>query len=369
MSQATTSDCVAGGRERGVKAAERPAAGHHDRRSRVTPGRVARRPSPTTIRIVGQRLGDSSAQLTLEDRPPSTTSALLSRPPNRRRPTAGENGRARASSRRSYTCSLTMREAGIGRVLVASLHQGIADILPTRLGLLRELAERRRPARGDDRPGAALRGAELPAAGRRRVSDDHRRAPASTPRSGRCSRCRRCSARSIKAAPVWLRSRLLLRLARQLVRSSYHGQPRDLAAAPRHGQRRRARVDLLHRARAGAASAVRFLRGRVHAAAGAVRPRARAPRSSRAAAPASRPACCRVALPNGHDAPAGGARDGAVGARARLLLAARARAASAAAAPRPAAARAAGAILVMPFENVDARRRASSGWAKRRRCC
>src|SRR6267154_2363484 len=27
-----------------------------------------------------------------------------------------------------------MREAGIGRVLVAILHQGIADILPTRLG-------------------------------------------------------------------------------------------------------------------------------------------------------------------------------------------------------------------------------------------
>jgi len=27
-----------------------------------------------------------------------------------------------------------MREAGIGRVLVASLHQAISDILPTRLG-------------------------------------------------------------------------------------------------------------------------------------------------------------------------------------------------------------------------------------------
>ena len=27
-----------------------------------------------------------------------------------------------------------MREAGIGRVLVASLHQAIGDILPTRLG-------------------------------------------------------------------------------------------------------------------------------------------------------------------------------------------------------------------------------------------
>ena len=27
-----------------------------------------------------------------------------------------------------------MRDAGIGRVLVASLHQGISDTLPTRLG-------------------------------------------------------------------------------------------------------------------------------------------------------------------------------------------------------------------------------------------
>ena len=27
-----------------------------------------------------------------------------------------------------------MRDAGVGRVLLASLHQGIADILPTRLG-------------------------------------------------------------------------------------------------------------------------------------------------------------------------------------------------------------------------------------------
>src|ERR1700687_4802415 len=27
-----------------------------------------------------------------------------------------------------------MREAGVGRVLVASLHQGIADVLPMRLG-------------------------------------------------------------------------------------------------------------------------------------------------------------------------------------------------------------------------------------------
>ena len=37
----------------------------------------------------------------------------------------------------------------------------------------------------------------------------------------------------------------------QLVRSSYQGSRAHLAAAPRHGQRRRARVDLLHGARAG----------------------------------------------------------------------------------------------------------------------
>ena len=55
------------------------------------------------------------------------------------------------------------------------------------------------------------------------------------------------SATILKAAPVWLRSRLLLRLARALVRNSYQRQPRDLADAARHRQHRPARVDLLHR--------------------------------------------------------------------------------------------------------------------------
>src|SRR6478609_5974651 len=60
---------------------------------------------------------------------PSTTSALLSRPPKRvARPPARM---AALRMARSYS---DMREAGIGRVLVASLHQGIADVLPTRLG-------------------------------------------------------------------------------------------------------------------------------------------------------------------------------------------------------------------------------------------
>ena len=80
----------------------------------------------------------------------------------------------------------------------------------------------------------------------------------------------------IRAAPVWLRRRLLLRLARGLVRDSYQRKPRDLAAPARHGQRRCPRLDLLHGPRAGAASALRLLCGRVHAAARAVQsPRAR----------------------------------------------------------------------------------------------
>ena len=90
-------------------------------------------------------------------------------------------------------------------------------------GLLRELAERRGSARGDDRAGAALRGVELPAAGRRRLSGDHQRGPANTQPSGRSSRCRRRSARRSRRRRRWLRSRMLLGVARQLVRNSYQG--------------------------------------------------------------------------------------------------------------------------------------------------
>ena len=116
-----------------------------------------------------------------------------------------------------------MREAGIGRVLVASLHQGDCRHPADAPRVLRELAERRRAARGDDRPGAAVCGAEFSAAGRRRLPASSPCAPASTRPSGRCSRCRRCGAALIKAAPAWLRTRMLLRLVASARPHSYQG--------------------------------------------------------------------------------------------------------------------------------------------------
>src|SRR3954469_751714 len=67
---------------------------------------------------------------------PSTSSALLSRPPKRVAWPPARIAALGASCfmlRRSSPSYPDMREAGIGRVLVASLHQGIADLLPTRL--------------------------------------------------------------------------------------------------------------------------------------------------------------------------------------------------------------------------------------------
>jgi bacteriochlorophyll 4-vinyl reductase len=115
-----------------------------------------------------------------------------------------------------------MRQAGIGRVLVASLHQGIADILPTRLGFyenwlnaegLREGTIGLAPLyavlsflrqEGDAYQIITTRAGEYAAEWTVQSMPSMQRA-------------------MIKAAPLWLRSRMLLRLARQLVRSSYQG--------------------------------------------------------------------------------------------------------------------------------------------------
>lgn len=115
-----------------------------------------------------------------------------------------------------------MRQAGIGRVLVASLHQGIADILPTRLGFyenwlnaegLREGTIGLAPLyavlsflrqEGDAYQMITTRAGEYAAEW----------TVASMPAAWRAL---------IKAAPAWLRGRLILRLARQLVRSSFRG--------------------------------------------------------------------------------------------------------------------------------------------------
>jgi bacteriochlorophyll 4-vinyl reductase len=115
-----------------------------------------------------------------------------------------------------------MREAGIGRVLVASLHQGIADILPTRLGFYENWLN----AEG-------LRDGTIGLAPLYAVLSFLRQEGAAyhmiTNRAGEYAAewtvesmppVRRAM---IRAAPAWLRGRLLLRLARQLVRSSYQG--------------------------------------------------------------------------------------------------------------------------------------------------
>jgi predicted hydrocarbon binding protein len=115
-----------------------------------------------------------------------------------------------------------MGEAGIGRVLVASLHQGIADILPTRLTFyenwlnaegLREGTIGLAPLyavlsflrqEGDAYQIITTRAGEYAAEWTVQSMKPIRRA-------------------ALRAAPVWLRRRMLLRLASQIVRSSYRG--------------------------------------------------------------------------------------------------------------------------------------------------
>ena len=115
-----------------------------------------------------------------------------------------------------------MRESGVGRVLVASLHQSIADLLPTRLAFYENWlnAEGLRDGtiglaplyavlsflrqEGDAYEMITTRAGEYAAEWTVQSMPPFRRA-------------------AVNAAPVWLRSRLLLRLARELVRSSYTG--------------------------------------------------------------------------------------------------------------------------------------------------
>jgi bacteriochlorophyll 4-vinyl reductase len=115
-----------------------------------------------------------------------------------------------------------MREAGIGRVLVASLHQGIADILPTRLAFYESWLN-----------SEGLREGTIGLAPLYAVLSFLRQEGAAydmiTARAGRyaaewtVASMTPLERRMIKAAPAWLRSRLSLRLARQLVRSCYQG--------------------------------------------------------------------------------------------------------------------------------------------------
>ena len=115
-----------------------------------------------------------------------------------------------------------MREAGIGRVLVASLHQGIADILPTRLAFYENWLN----AEGLREGTIGLAPLYAVLSFLRQEGDAYRLI---TTRAGEYAAewtvqsMPPVQRAMIKAAPVWLRSRMLLRLARRLVHNSYTG--------------------------------------------------------------------------------------------------------------------------------------------------
>jgi bacteriochlorophyll 4-vinyl reductase len=116
-----------------------------------------------------------------------------------------------------------MREPGVGRVLVASLHQAIADILPMRLGFYEGWlnAEGLREGTIGLAPLYAvlsfLRQEEGGAYQKITTCAGEYAAEWTVESMPSMQR------RILKAMPVWLRSRLLLGVARQLVHSSYQG--------------------------------------------------------------------------------------------------------------------------------------------------
>ncbi len=131
-----------------------------------------------------------------------------------------------------------MREAGIGRVLVASLHQGIADILPTRLAFYENWLN----AEGLREGTIGLAPLYAVLSFLRQEGDAY---TLITTRAGEYAADWTVQSMApiqramLKAAPLWLRSRMLLRLAQRLVHSSYRGS-RAIARV----QRGSARVDL-----------------------------------------------------------------------------------------------------------------------------
>ena len=115
-----------------------------------------------------------------------------------------------------------MREAGIGRVLVASLHQGIADILPNRLSFYENWLN----AEGLREGTIGLAPLYAVLSFLRQEGEPYQMI---TTRAGEYAAEWTVQSMSpvqrmlIRAAPNWLRCRLLVRLSRQLVRSTYRG--------------------------------------------------------------------------------------------------------------------------------------------------
>jgi bacteriochlorophyll 4-vinyl reductase len=121
-----------------------------------------------------------------------------------------------------YQKSLRMIEAGIGRLLVASLHQGIADLLPTRL----EFYEAWLNPSGlrDGRIGLAPLAAVLSFL--RQEGEPYKliagRAGEYTAEwtVAELSGIRRAI---IRMAPAWLRAHLVMSVARKMIRTTYRG--------------------------------------------------------------------------------------------------------------------------------------------------
>lgn len=115
-----------------------------------------------------------------------------------------------------------MPEAGVGRVLVASLHQGIADILPTRLSFYENWLN----AEGLREGTIGLAPLYAVLSFLRQEGEAYEMI---TTRAGQYAAEWTVQSMSplqrglLKAAPAWLRSRLLLRLSRHLVRDTYQG--------------------------------------------------------------------------------------------------------------------------------------------------
>jgi hypothetical protein len=115
-----------------------------------------------------------------------------------------------------------MRDAGIGRVLVAALHQGIADLLPTRLDFYENWfsASGLRHGTIGLAPLAAVLSFLRAEGEAYRMVTDRAGAYAGEWTVLGMSRVRR---RAIRALPARLRARLALSVARDFVRSTYAG--------------------------------------------------------------------------------------------------------------------------------------------------
>ena len=117
---------------------------------------------------------------------------------------------------------LNMREAGIGRVLVASLHQGISDILPTRLAFYENWLN----AEGLREGTIGLAPLHAVLSFLRQEGDAYQ---IITTRAGEYAAEWTVASMPavhralIKAAPSWVRGRLLVGQGRRLVRTSYQG--------------------------------------------------------------------------------------------------------------------------------------------------